>query len=75
MPCVKQDILQRKTVYTFVMCAHFPDVRMYTSFDVALWIICYFLFTRLLIIAHNIPHNSSSTSGEAVADTDTFAYN
>ena len=43
------------------------------TFDVALWIIGYFLFTRLQIIANNIPHNSYSTSQEAVVDTDTFA--
>ena len=33
-------------------CTHLLCVL--SSFDVALWIIGYFLFTRLLIIAHNI---------------------
>ena len=51
---------KEKTVHSFVMCAHFPDEH--TSFDVELWIIGYFLFTRLLIIAHNIPHNNFALS-------------
>ena len=52
--------LQRKAVHTSVMYAHF--IRC--CIVVALWIIGYFLFTRLLIIAQskvhppNIPHNN-----------------
>ena len=42
-----------KTVQTFVMCAHFPDVCTQTS---ALWMMGYFLFTRLLIIAQPKVH-------------------
>ena len=38
---------KEKTVHTFIMCAHFPDVYTHTSFDVILWIIGYFLFTHL----------------------------
>ena len=30
-----------KTVHTFMMRAHFPDVRMHILLDVALWIISF----------------------------------
>ena len=42
--------LKENTVHTFVMCPHFPDVCT-LHLMVALWIIGYCLFSRLLIIA------------------------